>query len=310
MSSLVRITNNLMFVRISVILAAGFWGLFWIPIRALDEQGISAAWATVLFHALPFILMLPVAVWRWKKLVQGGWILIVLGFFLGLAIALYATAYLFSDVVRVLLLYYLLPVWATLLGRVMLNEPITRPRMVAIALGLSGMLAILGIGDGIPWPRNLGDWMALAGGMLWAFGSVLTKDDETNGPVEITFCFFGFATAASLALLLVPQLAGLTVPSMENIIAVMPWMIPVAIFLILPVIFVVIWGTGILDPGHIGILFLSEISVGAIAAAIITDEPFGLREMMGVLLITGAGLCEAVEHSFAARRKKSQDAFD
>jgi len=308
LSSLARATHNLMFVRISVILAAGFWGLFWIPMRALAAHGISAAWATALFHALPFVLMLPVAVWRWKKLVQGGWMLIVLGFFLGLAVALYASAYLFSDVVRVLLLYYLLPVWGTLLGRIMLGEPITRARIVAILLGLSGMLTILGIGEGIPWPRNLGDWMGLAAGMIWALGSTLTKGDETNGPFETTFCFFGFAAALGLALLLIPPFSDLPVPDTATVAAVLPWMIPLAIFLIFPVIFIVIWGSGILSPGHIGILFMSEISVGTMAAALLTDETFGLREMIGVLLITGAGLCEAAEHSLSARRAKDGQA--
>lgn len=302
LSFLARITDNLTFVRITVITAAGFWGLFWIPLRALDEHGFNAAWGTALFYLAPFVLMLPIAVLRWQKIRQGGWMLLIIGFFFGVAMTFYASAYFYTDVVRALLLYYLLPVWGTLLGRAVLGEAITRLRIVAIILGFAGMLVIFDIGDGIPWPKNLGDWMALAAGILWAIGSVLAKGDETNGPFEITLCFFGWAALGGVTLLLFPQIGVLEAPSLALIIDVLPWMIPVAIFLVFPVSFTIIWGSGILSPGHIGILFMSEISVGVIAAQLLTDEPFGLRELLGVLLITAAGLCEAIGHSFFDNR--------
>jgi drug/metabolite transporter (DMT)-like permease len=62
----------------------------------------------------------------------------------------------------------------------------------------------------------------------------------------------------------------------------------------LPVYFAAAWGTPKLNPGTSGILFMTEISVGAISAALLTNEPFGLREILGVGLITAAGLTEAV----------------
>ncbi len=39
---------------------------------------------------------------------------------------------------------------------------------------------------------------------------------------------------------------------------------------------------------------MTEISVGAISAALLTNEPFGFREILGVILITAAGLTEVV----------------
>ncbi len=305
-----RFTGNLTFVRIVVIIAAGFWGLFWIPLRALGDHGISAAWGTVIFYLTPFVLMLPMAFLRRKKFRQGGWTLLATGFFFGVAMTLYASAYFHTDVVRVLLLYYLLPVWGTLLGRVMLGEAITRLRIVAIILGFSGVLVIFGIGEGIPWPSNPGDWMALIAGMLWAMGSVFAKGDETNEAFEVTLCFFGWSAVGGAALLMFPQLGSFEAPSAETIAGILPWMVPVAIFLVFPVSITIVWGSGILSPGHIAILFMSEISVGVIAAVILTDEPFGLREMLGVLLITAAGLCEATGHSFSGDRQSGAGAID
>jgi len=39
---------------------------------------------------------------------------------------------------------------------------------------------------------------------------------------------------------------------------------------------------------------MTEVSVGAISAALLTNEPFELREILGVGLITAAGLTEVV----------------
>jgi len=304
---LTRLESSLSKVRFTAIVAAGFWGLFWIPLRALEDQGISGAWATVLFYIVPFLMMIPFAIKRWEKIRQGGMTILIISFFLGLSITLYTTAYLFTDVVRVLLLYYMLPVWGTILGRVMLGETITRPRIVAIVLGFMGLLVIFGIGDGIPWPRNIGDWMALSSGMIWALGSTLTKGDETCAPFDLTFYVLGWSTLSALALLLIPQVGALSTPHIQDAIDVLPWMIPVCIFLVFPVSITIVWASSLLSPGQLGILFMSEISIGVIGAALLTNEIFGVRELLGVLLITSAGLCEITIFSSGKQSGKQND---
>jgi len=275
-----------------MLIAAGMWGLFWIPLRALGESGFSAVWSTAIFYILPFLILTPIALYRWKSIVRGGRNLILIGFFLGLSMAFYSYAYFFTDVVRVLLLYYLLPVWGTILARIFLGEPITRPRIITIALGFTGMLVVFGIGDGIPWPRNLGDWMALAAGVVWAVGSLLTKVDTTSNAFDITYCFFLSAVIVTLASLFLPQLGTHSMPSLAQVLEVLPWMAVVSVVLIIPVCLAVIWGAGILSPGRLGVLFMSEISVGIVGAAVLTNEIFGVRELIGVVFITAAGLYE------------------
>lgn len=66
------------------------WGLFWIPLRALDGSGITGAWATVLFYLVPAVLFLPIALWRWRALLAGGWGLQLTGLVTGTAVVLYA----------------------------------------------------------------------------------------------------------------------------------------------------------------------------------------------------------------------------
>ncbi len=60
-----------------------------------------------------------------------------------------------------------------------------------------------------------------------------------------------------------------------------------------------------LNPGIVGLLFMTEISVGTVTAALWAGEPFGAREVIGILLISGAGLAESLQAPFAWRRTKA-----
>ena len=81
-------------------------------------------------------------------------------------------------------------------------------------------------------------------------------------------------------------------PAPGVFIDVLPWLIPLALVLLIPAGFAVIYGPTQLNPGIAGILFMVEIGVGTITASILTDEPFGWRELTGVLMITSAALIE------------------
>ena len=99
-------------------------------------------------------------------------------------------------------------------------------------------------------------------------------------------------------------------PGSRQIIGILPWFIPVVLVLIIPGFYAIAWGVPLLNPGTVGVLFMTEISVGAISAALLTDEPFGMREILGVGLITAAGLTEAftvvLSTSFFTRRQSRE----
>jgi len=75
---------------------------------------------------------------------------------------------------------------------------------------------------------------------------------------------------------------------------VWPWLLPERSVLVIPPAFAIIWCATGLSPGLMSILFMTEIGAGAVTAAIWADEPFGLREGVGIALITAAGLLEPV----------------
>ncbi len=270
------------------------WGLFWIPLRALDGSGITGAWATVLFYLVPTVLLLPVAVWRWQAILAGGGGLQLTALVTAVALVLYADAVIYTEVIRAMLLYYLTPVWGFLLAWLVLKEPITAERWLAIALGLSGMLVIFGIDVGIPRPRNVGDWMGLAGGFFWAVAAVRIRGDAKNRAVEYTTVYFIMGAPVAVLVALLPLTGAHDLPDAATTVGVLPWLVPVLLVIVVPGSFAAMWGTFHLNPGIVGLLFMTEISVGTATAAIWAGEPFGLREIIGIVLITSAGLAESV----------------
>jgi len=268
------------------------WGLFWIPLRMLDRAGIYGAWATVLFYVVPLLLFLPYLIFRWNKIIRCGLPLHFIGLASGIALALYANALLYTEVVRGLLLFYLTPVWSLILARIVLGETITPPRIFAIVLGLMGMLVMLGIDVGIPLPRNIGDWMGLFGGIGWAVAAVLLRQDDGSHAMEYTLSYFFWGSVAAVIIAISPIAGDIELPTMGSIWGVLPWFPVVALVLVVPAAWAVIWGAPHLNPGVVALLFMIELSVGTITAAIWAGEPFGWRELTGVVLITLAGLTE------------------
>ena len=278
------------------------WGLFWIPIRHLDSVGISGLWATFYFYALPFVLTLPVLVFRWRPMISGGLWLNLLGFMTGVSLVLYSVSVLYTDVVRATLLFYLTPLWSTLLARAFLGESITPLRWLAMAIAILGMLVIFRADSGIPLPERPGDWIALGTGFLWSITSILLRADKGTAAIDLVLQnFFWSAVVATLFLLILgPDLS--TSPSIAAYLAQLPWLVPTLIIVVISGVYASMWGTPKLNPGLVGLLFMTEISVGAITAALWSGDPFGWREAIGVILISVAGIMESVWELLRNRR--------
>ena len=267
------------------------WGLFWIPLRGMDSAGVTDAWATVLFYAIPLLLFCPWIIRNWRRIARCGWSLHFIGIATGTSLVFYSNAMLYTEVVRGLVLYYTTPIWSLLLARIVLGETITTPRVFAIVFGLAGMLVMFGVDQGFPWPKNIGDWMALSGAMGWAVAAVLLRKDDGSRSMEICAVYFFYGVIAAVLLALSPMAGEIEAPDWSVIIDVLPWTIPIAI-IVIPGAYAAFWGAPHLNPGVVGLLMMTELSVGGITAAIWANEPLGVRELSGIALITLAGLTE------------------
>lgn len=279
--------------KIACLYSGVAWGLFWIPLRYMDAEGISGAWATVMFYGVPALIFLPWGLWHWRRLARVGKLLHFIGISAGVSLALYSDAMLYTEIVRGVVLYYLTPVWSFILARIFLGEAITPPRIAAVVLGIAGLLVMLGVDTGFPLPRNVGDWMGLLGGFIWAIAAVFLRQDDGTHAAEICTVYFFYAALTGIAIALMPAVAGeLAIPELSVVFGILPWFVPVALLLVVTGAFTAFWGAPHLNPGVVGILFMTEISVGAVTAALWAGEPFGWREISGVILISLAGLSE------------------
>lgn len=279
------------------------WGVFWIPLRALDEAGIAGVWAIVMFYLLPTAILSPVFILRRHSLARGGWSLHAAGLLAGASLVLYAGALVFTDVVRALIFYYLTPIWSTLLARIVLGEVISPLRWGTIALGAVGLALLLRFDTGQMSALNIGDWMGLASGVLWAMAAVGIKSDSRSSGTDFALCYFLWGSLAAVALVALPLQGAGQPPDLPAVWSVLPWLVPVALVLVIPPAFAIMWGATILSPGFLSILFMTEISAGTITAALWANEPFGWREILGVCVITSAGLLEPVANLVRTRRR-------
>lgn len=275
-----------------VALASGCWGLYWLPQRALEEGGLTGGWGTIAQYIIPLALLAPIALWRWRQGKTTGASFVLLGTLMGGGIVCYAMSFLLTEVVRALLLFYLTPLWATLLEVAVLRRQPGWSRVVSLSLALAGVWIVFGTSGEFPWPRNAGDWLALAGGAMIASGAARAHAVQPEGVFGLLFSFFLYGSVVSLALSFALGAKLGPLPEAQAWAAMLPWLLLLSVVFLIPTNGLLIWSPSKLGAGLFGILILSEIIFGTISAAIWADETFGWREATGGGLILLAGLAE------------------
>ncbi len=284
---------------LGIVLAGVLWGLFWLPVRALGELGLEGAWPGAIVYAACVVLLLPTIPFRWSYLRQYWRPLSLSGLFTGTAFACYSTSLLLTEVVRTILLFYLTPVWGTALGVVLLGERLTITRVMALALGITGLLVVFGLGAEFPWPRNLGDWLALISGMAWAYGSLRLYKMGSVATLEQILSFVVGALIVTLIGLAFGGAVFGSPPSAAILLDVLPFGLLSALYVV-PMLFLTVWPATLLSPGRVGILLMGDVVVGVASAALLAGETFGLREFLGAILIISAGAAEVFDRRAGA----------
>jgi drug/metabolite transporter (DMT)-like permease len=284
--------------KLACLIAGAVWGLFWIPLRAITDTGVSALWATSIFFLVPALCAAPLLALRWRRVLSAGIPFQITVAASGAALALYSTSIVFTDVVRALMLFYMMPVWSILLGKIILGEGVTPLRLLSIALAIAGMMIMFGLGVRFPMPHNTGDWMGLAAGALWAITMVRVRAYPQHDTLDLTAGFFlwGAVFALGAALLVTPA----QLPTLTQIGPVLPMLVAFMLCLAMPSTYASLWGPKHLNPGVAGLLFMPEVVIGVASAALLAGEPFGAREGIGVMLIIAASLLDTAS-SFRRR---------
>ena len=274
----------------AIAISGALWGLYWIPIRHLQAGGLGVVWTTLGLFVAALALLVPVLVRHPPARAVLAPRMLVTGLLTGGAFVLYTVSIVLTEVVAAILLFYLSPVWATVLGRLLLGERFTASRLAALALGLGGLWVVLGSESGVPLPRNPGDWCALAAGVMWALGTLRVHQDAATSPAAHTASLFVGGTAVTAVIVLLPDMAGpapvVTAPSAAIVIGIAVLSVASA--------WSILWGAGLLSPGRAGLLLMMEVITGLASAAALAGEPFAMAQVVGSMLIVAAVVVEVL----------------
>jgi drug/metabolite transporter (DMT)-like permease len=189
------------------------WGVSWWPFRELQARGLHPLWSTALVYLLSLACLLAVRPGALRGFAGQPllWLLLAAS---GLTNVGFNWAVTVGDVVRVVLLFYLMPAWTVLLAWPLLGEKPTAGALARLALALAGVFVVLEPGaGGWPLPREAADWLALLGGLCFALTNILLRKLQ-HAPAEarIAAMFGGGALMATAAGLLGVAQGIVTVP--------------------------------------------------------------------------------------------------
>lgn len=275
----------------ALVTGAIVWGTIWYPYRVLAAWGIGGVWGTTLTY---LVALLAGAVVFRKALRQArwGWALVGIALASGVCNAGYVLATIHGNVMRVLLLFYLAPLWTILLSRVLLGERLNRAGWGIVALSLSGAATMLWRPEyGAPFPAAGAEWLGMLAGFSFALANVLIRRAHGHSiEVKSQVVFAGgVLVGCSLLLAGAEPWTGLVAPS--------PWW-PLALLVVVGLVLLVI--NPVVQFGLMGVpanraivILLSELVFAALSSWWLAGEWMGLREWLGGALIAMASLLSA-----------------
>ncbi|PVA09359.1 hypothetical protein DC366_14670 [Pelagivirga sediminicola] len=268
--------------------SAIFWGLWWVPIRWIESMGLSGAQAGIICNAGAALMIAGYMIAARVHPRISARTILGAGL-IGVAFASYSVAFTLSDVVRVILLFYLAPAWSKIIEWAFLGQRWHRTSTVTLALSLGGAYLVMG-GEVSLQSMNLGDALALLSGVSWAVGAALVFTGRRSTASALTLATVVWAMLLSL---LFAWATGEALPAAGDAPAMGAALALGAVYL-LPVLGITLWSAQRLPPALLSFLFTLEIVAGVVSGALLLDEPFGLWRLSGGLLIIGAALIEAL----------------
>lgn len=202
---------------LALVFNALVWGMSWWPFRRLAGDGVHPLWSTAIVYAASLVVFLA---WQPRALKPFARqpLLWALALASGLTNVGFNWAVTVGDVVRVVLLFYLMPAWSVLLAWAVLGEKPSAAGLARVVLALFGVFTVLDTaGAGIPWPRTLPDLLALTGGFCFALTNVLLRRLAYEPAASRSLAMFGGGTVlgAGVALVGVAQGAVAALPALQ-----------------------------------------------------------------------------------------------
>ena len=161
---------------LALLVAACTWGIVWYPYRLLKDAGLTGSQSSLLTYLIALLGML--LLWPGKRRhPEGGRLLLAaVALTAGWTNLAYVLAVIHGQIMRVMLLFYLAPLWTVLFARLILAEKAGVWGWVVILMSLSGAFVMLyDPRSGLPFPANSAEWLGLSAGVTFALSNVLAR---------------------------------------------------------------------------------------------------------------------------------------
>lgn len=265
-----------------------FWGVVWHPYRMLQETGVSGELSSLVTYLVALLLGLVFLSGGLREARKAPLILIGIGLAAGWANLAYVLAVLNGEVMRVLLLFYLAPLWTVIFARLLLDERPNLHGYMVIVLSLAGAIVMLwDVRAGWPLPANSAEWLGLSAGFMFALANVLTRRAHEIGiRLKAIVVWVGVSLLALIPLVAQPA-------KFEAIqhISFSSWQILIltgaAIF---AVTLAVQYGLTHTPANQAIVIFLFELVVAAISSYYLANEVLTAKEWLGGAMIIAASL--------------------
>lgn len=276
---------------LALVLNAFVWGISWWPFRELQSHGLHPLWATAGVYLVSIALLLAVRPRAWEGF-RGQPLLWLLLAAAGMTNVGFNWAVTVGDVVRVVLLFYLMPAWTVVLAWPLLGEKPTLASLLRVALAMAGVAIVLKTGDS-PWPvpESLADGLALAGGVSFALTNILLRKlQHLDAAPRVLAMFAGGAAMAGAVALLGLALGFVAVPPLPRA----GWTLGLALSLgFLASNVALQYGAARLNAHTTALIMLSEVVFASLSSVALGAAELTPRTWAGGLLIVVAAAWSA-----------------
>jgi drug/metabolite transporter (DMT)-like permease len=276
-----------------LLFSATLWGIVWYPLRLLEAGGLAGAWSALVSYSAALLACAWVFVRDSRDVAGNTLYLLLMALAAGWCNVAFIMAVLDGTVVRVLLLFYLSPFWAVLLGWLMLGERLdTRSMFVFIVAVCGAMVMLWDSAIGAPWPSGTADWLAVSSGFAFALSNVFVRKlHHVTVLLKSGSSFLGVVVVAAVWI----TALDIGMPAAEPAVIGYAVLLGLAGFLVMAL--AVQYGVTHMPLHRSAVILLFELVVGAVSALLLTDEVVLPREWLGGGMIVLAAWVAAYIHA-------------
>jgi len=266
----------------SLLFGAFVWGIIWYPYRLMAQAGVSGIYSSLCVFTLTLAIALPYFIITKKKILIGSkdfWLLSLVAGYTNIS---YVLAVIEGEIVRVMLLFYLSPVWTIFLSHFMLNEDTQKRHYMAAFISLIGACIMFYQPNHFISLDSKSDWLALSSGIGFAMTNVMTRKHQHMtinqkalaiwiGVIIVAFICIGFDKDS--------------IPSFDFF---RPVDALIAIGIALCLFFstlLVQFGVTQIKAVEASSFFLFEIVIAAISSYLLAGESIEIKEWLGGIMI-------------------------